>query len=46
MKLTPILLLAALCGLVAAGFVWFAWGMIENLLSGDKKKYVSPDEEP
>ena len=44
-SLTPIILLAVFCGLVVAGFVWFAWGVFENLFAGMKKKKLSADDD-
>ena len=32
MSLMPMVLLSVLAGLVAAGFSWYIWGMVENVL--------------
>lgn len=35
---TSLLMVAALCGVVVAGFVWFGWSLVENLLYAMRKR--------
>lgn len=40
-------IIAALCGLVAGGLVWFGWSLVENIryaTQGDRTKAGAPDD--